>query len=522
MKSFNSNHNYQKQHYHNNTKSRNPRQQYYYSFTKEDIIKAISKSTFNEKQVNENQGVYLWNNIIEEIGYIRNLILSVNNKFTKTDHARGLNNVSMITNFFNPVKNYWNPNKMGEWNNLYYTQNVINPDFTLTYKRQLYYHNIFNLYIPLPKRTITIHTLTIEDWSLEFWLSLLSTKIKSSNIDFRTVNNLLLIYTECTRVLINNIRITERKEHIKNSNVKFDENSYWTKVDNIRNIIIEEKSLDIRNPKIFKVITELINGSPMFYSNNLNYPCINLISPNLCKDFEKQVKWCFTHIEEQYFDLIYGILKQFSQNPTAPNINLTSGDSEGFIKVKPTTQVSLMRDLMNIICVGGASKEYKKKRLNLVNQLIDIVLKINPKDIIQESNTEIMDLHDNPKIDYLISLQDNIYSVLATSVLCLVDHGSSLLSIETVEEAKLADSIIEKSVEMLKTHGLRGGEEFSFAHQMLSFYQLIDLKYTDGDYPRFFYIICNCYIPKKFHEELMKDEYYKEEFEFSNLKILTY
>ena len=338
--------------------------------TIKSLTQIISKACLSPEKANHSRGIFFIGDIVEELLWFRTLIKSYNGEISRRSHEE------KIRSIFNPRKLYFEVKSEHFAFEQGFKYDVIQFNEDFSYSKTIYvkYKGIFNFSTKLKNRPMSFEKLD-ETWCFPLWKKFYVKRPTADDISISLINSYFMIFTEMQRSLIFNDRSEARKQKSG-----IDDEIYWKVVDALRDVFVTEKTLDLKNPKVFSAITDLVNGTTSFYFRECDYPCINVLYPHLFDDQNTAFVWCFNNLRKENFGLISGFLKNFSKKDSSIPIGLFEHDSTAESKHQycKTTPHSLFRSFLGYIkdaWASGNSKENLENRLELLERLIDIVNK---------------------------------------------------------------------------------------------------------------------------------------------------
>lgn len=402
------------------------------------------------------------------------------------------------------------------------------------------YHGIFDLNVPVKDRTVTLHKLD-ETWGFSFWRQFYSVNVPVEDLDnIKLINSFLILYTEMTRVItMENKRKDIQEAQANGKSPKeinvLKETLYWNKCDKLKEDISKHrKHFDTfrENDEVFKVITELYNGSIEFYDGNqYGYPCKHFRHPKMFNNWKDGVEWCFKNISELNAPFIRGYLKNFIKIDTIKLITIHDSDSPDDCKTPylKTTPYILLREFLRCLHDGnvGNSDVIKKNRLRTLDQLTK-VFKERFMDFPCEKNSTFNDDCTKNEFSY-IAAEQYMDTILALEIIITIDQNAKLLLIESQEDVKLLDTLLEFAIECFKRHGCETLKYVSaqssrfetykvHLHELLVYFGISPLDWIEfKDYENLFKSFGK-YLPTAIHQKLMECEDYEYEFEKESTK----
>lgn len=461
-----------------------------------------------------------WNNIVENVLYIKTIILACNGKYIKkSDPNVFKTNVtrsssSIIEDLTSPnrtpsrsptskspskrfdeenkflLRKYFNPGVVVDVDNLpdlSYSQTCFNVEKGVVVKRnirELSYSNLFDL----SKSDLNLKFLD-ETWNIKFWTDMYP-RLEIGKIDLRTINNLIGIYLECIRS--------------RNSGVKEDGEliaSRWNDIDTICDVI--EKSLNISvlnggniSDELYSSLTELYSGNIDFYRSS-----DKIINVPLLKHFNTDVEllvWCFNNFKHpRYHKAIIYQIKNFI------------GDSAGSeLKILVPTRFSEGDNLNDIIIsvtrfiIEFSSKNDMRIRIKKLSELLVAVETINRNH--QKTDPEAPD--SDLEFALLPKYQNTLLGTMSMCILRELFYSERIRMKEDVEPnvVEAYEKMINNSVEYLRANGINGLDNKQ-GQEMFKFFGLVPGKRSP--------FVKHAYLNKKYNNINCKDPEYKAAYE---------
>lgn len=487
-----------------------------------------------------------WNNCIEDILYIKYLILACNGKTIKKEEAENYfsrirsPSVSPFIESINgnvdnikggvfteekkkdfdlvsrdECRKWFNPSFM---KNKQYIRGEVHPELfrpLLTKQqclvlnsyneietrtiRKISYHNIFNLCLPkellIGQEGAKSINLKFLDWPLNFWVHLFpSFNIKK--LDLRTVNNLIALYSEVIRTNAT----TNSKDNSKN--ITRDDN-LWADLDilinEIQNFQLVDGYFDLTDDDVYFAMSKLLSGSPKFYYHTV----IEIKQPLLNFKFNtvnEALRWAFTSFEPKHFHEIRTIAFNFLEDKIGIDINLSS---TGSIFTKPDNKIDLLIKIFDGIINHSDKKNYYKKLTKLAD-LLTVIESLDDEKIQDEEQIET----DDP-FKVLRKKQDTLLKTFSMCMLTelfysdkikVIDDNGDILKRDTYN---LYDLLLYVSIKNLR-NGFNGKDN----EEGKKLFESCGLLSVDN-HEIFFK---NRYISHYLVEEYINEESFKKEF----------
>lgn len=568
------------------------------TFTLQNIKNIINKSVTTPELVNKKENIFLFKEIVEEVIFIDKLIQWYNSEnkkvsmiesklreaLNKSETLKGeekkLNNVKIydlkgeLSKQINwekqngkwIVRKVFNPNafifdtrrKVFIQNNCFFKFDPSSPIFSqngLDYKCSLFsqdgnydpnrciynvhYYGIFNLNVPIRKRTISLEKLD-DSWGLGFWKQFYNMNIGPedfNNIDI--INSFLIIYTEMTRIIIQSLKNAEIKESlikgITPKEIELLKEKFWAKCDLLKEKIFKYRNqfdTFMDNDEVFQIITELYNGSIDFYDGNqIGYPCKYFRHLEIFSNWKDGVEWCFKNISEFNAPFIRGYLKNFTRLNTFKVIEIHDSDSpaELLIPYSKTTPFILLREFLRAVHDGNIGNDdyMKKNRLRILEQLAELFQErfVNFE---REQESRFDDDYTINEFSY-IGAENHLNTILGLAIILMIQENTKLLLIKSQKEVDRLDKILEFALNAFKQFGCESLKYVCKKASAIENYknELRDLLVYFGissddwfeykDYENLFKSF-GAYLPKVIHLKYMECEDYEYEFE-KNLKM---
>lgn len=487
-----------------------------------------------------------WNNCIEDILYIKYLILACNGKTIKKEEAENYfsrirsPSVSPFIESINgnvdnikggvfteekkkdfdlvsrdECRKWFNPSFM---KNKQYIRGEVHPELfrpLLTKQhclvlnsyneietrtiRKISYHNIFNLCLPkellIGQEGAKSINLKFLDWPRNFWVHLFpSFNIKK--LDLRTVNNLIALYSEVIRTNAT----TNSKDNSKN--ITRDDN-LWADLDilinEIQNFQLVDGYFDLTDDDVYFAMSKLLSGSPKFYYHTV----IEIKQPLLNFKFNtvnEALRWAFTSFEPKHFHEIRTIAFNFLEDKIGIDINLSS---TGSIFTKPDNKIDLLIKIFDGIINHSDKKNYYKKLTKLAD-LLTVIESLDDEKIQDEEQIET----DDP-FKVLRKKQDTLLKTFSMCMLTelfysdkikVIDDNGDILKRDTYN---LYDLLLYVSIKNLR-NGFNGKDN----EEGKKLFESCGLLSVDN-HEIFFK---NRYISHYLVEEYINEESFKKEF----------
>ena len=520
-------------------------------FTFQNIEKVIKNAVFKTESEDPSTGVYSYAKIVEELAYICLLVKQGFNARNPKTRMRPEDRQKTLS-FFNPdpqqekgkpKRKLWKPKVAIEAYpfGLIYKCDKISTDYE-KFQGYVQYQGIFNLGVDNPN----VHLVVIdESWNNVWRLFYKHVKITKEDITMENVNAMITVYTELTRNIIWKSRAGDRcaarliaqGTQVAEAGIptQVDENVYWKDIDEIRNGIIGERSLDLNNEMVFKCVTDLVNGGLRFYEAALNYPQVNLLEPDSIptRNSTVSLQWCFTHIEPKFYSLIAGTLKNITRNENATFVKLLGSVKSTKEKEQQNTrrvsifaslfssvkssQSDLMRSYLQTILEGSIDKEEKNKRMQTLKFMAAAMMKLDKEQIEIELPKDIEEACEDMDMSVLVKLQTNAMSTLATGIIKSIEEAAKVYNIWSNEDGQAADKLLDIAMDIIEKYGMEGRDcKVERVKAMLSFLNLNGIDYAEtyfiGKKQTFWYV--GRYVPTRFNAHWCEvNEEYRKAYE---------
>lgn len=420
-----------------------------------------------------------WNDCIEDVIYVKYLILACNGKTVKRDEAetyfsRVRSPISpCLGGVFSETKkrnfDLINRNECRKWFtpsgfvNKKYRQGKIYPELfkplltkqhfievdedgelMLSNLREISYHNIFNLCLPenllTGKEGSNAINLMFINWTRDFWVHLFPT-FHVDKLDLRTVNNLIALYSEV-------VRSTTAKDSTKDSNL-------WNDLDLIINEIetfeLKDGYFDLTDNNVYFVMSQLLSGNPKFYYDTVR----EIKQPLLKQKFNTSKEgliWAFNNFEPKHFHEIRTLAFNFLEDRIGIDIVLNSRSS---LFTKPDTKIDLLIKIFDGVINHSEKNNYYLKLTKLAD-LLNVIEEL-PDDKIQEPEQ----VEEDDQFNILRKRQETLLKTFAMSMLTELFYSDKIKVIDGSELVKaenyaIYDTLIHASINYLKG-GFNGG-----------------------------------------------------------------
>lgn len=445
------------------------------------------------------QNIDAWNDCIEDLLYIKYLILSCNGRTIKKEEEKNYisrirnssispfsRNSSETSRVTTEIKkkdfDLINRNKCRKWfkpseiaKDKKYLRGEIHPemfkpllskqsyfttfdDNTLNKHtiRELTYHNIFELCLPekylIGAEGARSINLKFIDWNRDLWVHMFPT-FYVDKIDIRTVNNLIALYCE---VIKNNGLV---KDNVVDNNIWIDIDEI---VNNIETFTVDENGFfDLSNGNVYFTMSKLLSGNPMFYYGLVREPKQPLISMKF-NTYTDGLKWAFEHFEAKHFHEIRTLAYNFLEDPIGIDIKL---NSVGSFFLNPDNKIDLLIKIFNGIINHSKKEDYYLK----LRKLADLYFVISdlPDEIIQTPD----EVEENDQFSVLKSRQSTLLSTFGICMLVELFYSDRIKVINGQfldnEIYELYDKLLYTASECLKKefngiNNIEGCELFEF------------------------------------------------------------
>lgn len=491
--------------------------------TQKSLSQIISNAVLSLEQANPSRGIFFIGDVAEELLWFRSCVKIYNAE----QSGKKQENTQSILTVFDPSKNLFkvDPNHF-IFKGLDYFVTRFDSRFRYKIKVSIHYKGIFKYGTKPNQRPISFDKLD-DSWCFSLWKQFYQKRPVAADISIPLINMYFIVFTEMQRSLILVDRAKERVRHRGN----FDENRYWKEVDHLREIIAKEKTLDLKNPKVFFAVTELVNGKPGFYFQECSYPCIHVLEPHLFEDQQAAFAWCFNNLRPENFGLISGFLKNFSRKSSSIPISIFDHDSSPQEKVqyRKTTPYVLFREFLGYVkdaWASGNSIENLENRLILLEDLVKIV-NAHFLDFPEDQNPT-MDGNDVATVLGFVNIETHFVTILAIQILAVVSKADSMLSIKTQDDATRVNNLLRFAIDVFSKYEcktwkylnkkFRPGDFEHIAMQELMVYvgltqhNWIEFKDYTEVFKRF-----GVYVPGFIHASLIED--YDYELEYNQYKF---
>ena len=479
----------------------------------------LSKQIINEKR----NGKYIVREVFNPNVYIfdtRKKDFIMNNCFFK----------------FNPSSVVFKPSGLEYKCSLFSQNGDYNPQNNIY---NVHYYGIFTLNVPIKRRTISFEKLD-DTWGLGFWKQFYNMNISVEDLDnINLINSFLILYTEMTRIIVKDLKNAEIKENLSKGispkEIELLKEKFWKKCDWLKEEIFKFRNqfnTFKTNDEVFKIITELYNGSIEFYDGNqIGYPCKHFRHPEIFNNWKDGVEWCFKNINEFNAPFIRGYLKNFTKLNTFKVIEIHNNDSSEELKIpfSKTTPFILLREFLRSIHDGnvGNNDYTKKNRLRILEQLAELFQE-RFIDFDKEQDSKFNDDYTINEFSY-IGAECHMNTILALTIILMIHENGKLLLIKSRKDVDRLDKLLDFALNTFKIYKCEswkyvckkasGFEDYKNNLRELLIYFGISKEdwFEYKDYENLFKAF-GMYLPKTIHQKYMECEDYEYEFERESKK----
>lgn len=269
--------------------------------------------------------------------------------------------------------------------------------------REINYNNMFDLCLPEEyligqegSRTINLKFI---DWKRDFWVHLFPS-FYIDRIDIRTVNNLIALYSEIIRT----------KGQIKSKD-KINDNNLWTELDTItseiQNFKLTDNYFDLSNDDVYFTMSKLLSGNPKFYYNTvreIKQPLLKIKFNSLIDG----IQWSFNNFTQKHYHEIKSLVFNFLEDPIGIDISL---NSKSTFFTEPDTKIDLLIKIFDAI-INHSKKDNYYLKLSKIIDLYFVISKLPDKQLKSVSELD--------KFEPFRILRKNQSTLLKTFGLCIL------------------------------------------------------------------------------------------------------
>lgn len=359
--------------------------------------------------------------------------------------------------------------------------------------REINYNNMFNLCLPEEyligqegARTINLKFI---DWKRDFWIHLFPS-FYIDKIDIRTVNNLIAIYSEIIRT----------KGQTKSKD-KMNDNNLWTELDGItseiQNFKLVNDYFDLSNDNVYFTMSKLLSGNIKFYYNTIR----EIKQPLLKIKFNSLIdgiKWSFNNFIPKHYYEIKTLVFNFLEDPIGIDISL---NSKSTFFSEPDTKIDLLIKIFDAIINHSKKDDYYLK-LSKIIDLYFVIYKL--------PNEQLKSISEINKSEPFRILRKNQSTLLKTFGLCILTELFYSDKIKVINGQfldsdiyNMYDKLILTAVECLK-NGFNGINNIE-GTELFKFYGLINVEKHKP-------YIKNRFISYYFVEQYIDEQNFRDEF----------